>query len=81
MYIQVIYIYIYIYIKIHQRGVQWKQGVVMYMMLYTGSLHNTTFIQFTPIPLHPPVMNTRLHRGLREFTKGGLVKGGLAIIK
>ena len=45
--------------KIHQRGVQWKQGVVIHMMLYTSLLYNTTPIQGTPLPLHPPVMNTQ----------------------
>ena len=45
-------------LKIHQRGVQWKQGVVIYIMSYTSSLHNTTPIHCTPLPLHPPVVNT-----------------------
>ena len=39
------------------KGVQWKQGVVMYM-IYAGLLYNTTPIHCTPLPLHPPVMNT-----------------------
>ena len=34
-------------LKIHQRGVQWKQGVVIYMLLYTSLLYNTT-------PIHAP---------------------------
>ena len=46
-------------VKIHQRGVQWKHGVVIYMMLYTSLLYHTTPIRCTPLPLHPPVMNTR----------------------
>ena len=46
-------------LKIHQRGVQWKQGVVIYMMLCTSLLYNTTPIHCTPLPLHPPVMNTQ----------------------
>ena len=41
-------------LKIHPRGVQWKQGVVICMMLYTSLLHNTTPIHCTPIRLHPP---------------------------
>ena len=45
--------------KIHQRGVQWKQGVVICMMLYTSLFYNTTPIHCTPLPLHPPVMNTQ----------------------
>ena len=41
-------------LKIHRRGVQWKQGVVIYMMLYTSLSYNTTPIHCTPLPLHPP---------------------------
>ena len=44
----------------YQRGVQWKQGVVIYMMLYTIILYYTTPIHCTPLPLHPTVMNTQL---------------------
>ena len=47
-------------IKIHQNGLQWKQGVVNYPMLYTMLLYHTTPIHCTPLPLHPPVMNTQL---------------------
>ena len=36
-------------VKIQQRGVQWKQGVVIRMMLYASLLYDTT-----PHPLHPP---------------------------
>ena len=46
-------------LKIYQRGVQWKQGVVVYMMLYTTLLYNTTPIHCTPLRLHPPLMNTQ----------------------
>ena len=46
-------------LKIHQRGVQWIQGVVICMMLSTSLLYNTTPIRCTPLPLHPPVMNTQ----------------------
>ena len=52
--------------KIHQRGVQWKQGVVICMMLYTRLLHNTTPIHCTPLALHHPVMNTQ-SGGLASF--------------
>ena len=45
--------------KIHQRGVQWKQGVEMCMMLYTSLLYNTTPIHCTPLRLHPPLMTTQ----------------------
>ena len=62
-----IYVYIYIYILciytclyILQRGVQWKQGVVVYIILYTSLLYNTTPIHCTPLPLHRPVMNTQI---------------------
>ena len=44
---------------IPQRGVQWKQGVVTYMILYTNVLYNTTPIHCTPLRLHPPVMNAK----------------------
>ena len=37
-----------------QRGVQWKHGIVNYMMLYTILLCNTTPIHCTPLPLQPP---------------------------
>ena len=36
-------------VEIHQRGVQWKQGVVICMLLSTSLLYNTT-----PIRLHLP---------------------------
>ena len=51
------------YVKIHQRGVQWKQGVVTCMQLYTSLSYNTTPIHCTPLPLHPPVMNTDYNEG------------------
>ena len=54
-----IYIYIYIGSQDSSKGVQWKQGVVICMMLYTSSLYNTAPIHCTPLPLHPPVMNTQ----------------------
>ena len=49
-----------------QRGVQWTQGVVICIMLYTMLLYNTTPIHCTRLPLHPPVMNTdqRLANGV-----------------
>ena len=46
-------------IYIPQRGVQWKEGVVIHMPLYTSLLYNTTPIHCTPLPLHPPLMNTQ----------------------
>ena len=45
-------------LKIHQRGVQWKQGAVICMVLHTSLPHDTTPFHCTPLPLHPPVMNT-----------------------
>ena len=47
-------------IKIHQRRVQWKQGVVIYVMLCASLLSNPTPIHCIPLPLHPPVMNTQV---------------------
>ena len=44
-------------VYIPQRGVQWKQGVVMYMTLCASLLHNTTQIHGTPDPLHPPLQS------------------------
>ena len=41
------------------KGVQWKQGVVICMMLCISLSYNTTPIHCTPLPLHPPVMNTQ----------------------
>ena len=60
-------------IKIHQWGVQWKQGVMIYMMLYTSLFYNTTPIYCTPLPLHPPVMNTQL-RMVDFFANRGIEK-------
>ena len=37
-----------------QRGVQWKQGVAIYIMLYVVLLHDTTPIHCTPPPTTPP---------------------------
>ena len=37
-------------LKIHQRGVQWKQGVVIRMMLCIILLYDTTPIHCTPPP-------------------------------
>ena len=39
----------------------------MYMMLYTSLLYNTTPIHCTPLPLHPPLMNTQASR--EDLTK------------
>ena len=47
-------------VYILQRGVQWKQGVVVYIVLYTVSLYNTTPIHCTPHPLHPPLQSIHL---------------------
>ena len=49
------------YLKIHQRGVQWKQGAVICMLLCTSSLYDTTPIHCTPLPLHPPVMSAQYY--------------------
>ena len=47
-------------VKIHRWGVQWKQGVVVYIILHIVLLHNATPIHCTPLPLHFPLMNTQL---------------------
>ena len=52
-------------IYILQRGVQWKQGVVICMVLYTIWLYNTTPIHCTPLRLHPPLMKTQARRPAR----------------
>ena len=44
-------------IYILQRGVQWKQGVVVWMVLYASLLYNTTSIHCTPLRLHPPLQS------------------------
>ena len=49
----------YTILSIFIKGVQWKQGVVIYMLLSTTLLYNTTPIRCTPLPLQPPVMNTQ----------------------
>ena len=47
--------------------VQWQQGVVIYMMLYTSLLYDTTPIR-CPLRLHPPVMNTQLQSVARKMS-------------
>ena len=47
-------------VYILQRGVQWKQGVVICVVLYTILLHNTTPIHCTPLPLHPPLQSIHI---------------------
>ena len=56
-------------IYIPQRGVQWKQGVVICMLLHTSLLYNTTPIRCIILRLHPPLMNTQSTRlrGGREL--------------
>ena len=46
-------------------GVQWKQGVVICMMLYTSLLYHTTPIHCTPLRLHPPLMYIHERRAAR----------------
>ena len=52
-------------VDILQRGVQWKQGVVICMVLYTILLYNTTPIHCTPNPLHPPLQSIQLGSAVR----------------
>ena len=47
------------YIYILQRGVQWKQGVVICMVSYTILPYNTAPFHCTPLRLHLPLMNTQ----------------------
>ena len=48
--------------KIHQRGgVQWKQGVMICMVLHTSLQYDTTPVHCTPLRLHPPSMNTLVY--------------------
>ena len=47
------------HVYILQRGVQWKQGVVICMALHTFLLYDTTPIHCNPLRLHPPLMNTQ----------------------
>ena len=54
-------------LKIHQRGVQWKQGVVICMLLDTSLLYKTTPIRCTPPHCTPPVMNTRSRAGQQRL--------------
>ena len=49
-------------IYILQRGVQWKQGVVISMVLYASLLCDTTPIHCTPDPLHPPLQSIQSSR-------------------
>ena len=50
-----------------QRGVQWKEGVVICMVLYSILLYNTTPIHCNPDPLHPPLQSVQaLRPALRE---------------
>jgi len=51
-------------------GVQWKQGVMMFSMLHTLLLRNATPNHYTPIPLHPPLMNLQVRR------RAGAARGG-----
>ena len=41
-------------------GLQWKQGVVIYMTLYTSLLYNATPIHCTPLRLHPPLQSIQV---------------------
>ena len=74
------HIYIYIYIYTHVRpgtslsditsrcikgGVQWKQGVVIYVMLHTSLLSNTTPIHCTPCNKYPLLVKSLRHIHLR----------------
>ena len=55
---------------IRKGGLQWKQGVVFCMTLYTSLLYNTTPIHCTPDPLHPPLQSIQVCLG-RDLLLGG----------
>ena len=58
---------------------QWKQGVVVYIVLCIVLLYNTTPIHCPPLPLHPPVMDTQLCGEVGRGAQGlfdGHVSGG-----
>ena len=59
-------------IKIHQRGVQWKQGVVVYIILQAVLLYNTT-----PLRMHPPLMNTPQTIFVRYRSTARVISHGL----
>ena len=59
------YVMLY-YIMIYSRfikggGVQWKQGVMICMVLHTSLQYDTTPVHCTPLRLHPPSMNTLVY--------------------
>ena len=58
-------------VYILQRGVQWKQGVVIYTTLCTSLLYNATPIHCTPDPLHPPLQSIQGRQ--RRAADGSLV--------
>ena len=45
------------------KGVQWKQGVVVYIILCVVLLYGTTPIHCTPLPLHPPLQSIQTTEG------------------
>ena len=47
-----------------QRGVQWKEGVVVYIILQAALLYNSTPIHCTPLRLHPPLQSIHLRQVL-----------------
>ena len=63
------------------KGVQWKQGVVNYMMLCTILLYNTTPIHCTPLPLHPPLLRVSNSGRARSRQESASLEGtGISII-
>ena len=53
-------------------GVQWKQGVVICVVLYTTLLYDTTPFHCTPDPLHPPLQSVqRRHKTMSSYQTTG----------
>ena len=56
-------------------GVQWKQGVVIYMMSHTSLLYDTIPIHCTLLPLHPPLPSIQFPR-LSAYSMAPAVAAG-----
>ena len=65
-------------VKTHQRGVQWKQGVVIYVLIYTSVLYGTTPINCSRLPLHPPCNDYPTNMSPRHSSRGS-VRSGAAV--
>ena len=68
---------VFVVLYILQRGVQWKQGVVICMVLYIILLCNTTPIHCTPLPLHPPLQSIHVRTLWILLTTEAVVAGAV----